>query len=123
MTWKLDDDIGFSVIGLFNIKRQYYILGKWGKGMKNIFLNSKDFSNFEIEDLNSTFPDIRLFLSKTSFYKLLATNSQWARLISYKGMNSLEKKDEHQNQSGHDFEDIYGHFYSGSGQNVTTRGQ
>ena len=44
--------------------------------MKNIFLNSKDFSNFEIEDLNSTFPDIRLFLSKTSFYKLLATNSQ-----------------------------------------------
>ena len=33
------------------------------------------------------------------------------------------KKDEHQNQSGHDFEDIYGHFYSGSSQIVTTRGQ
>ena len=85
----------FIVIGLFNIKRQYYIFRQMGEGyeeyifeQQKIFfriLRSKtwiiDFSGFSI-----------FFFRKCLFWKLLATNSQWARLISWERGWILWKK-------------------------------
>ena len=44
-----------SVIGLFNIKRQYYIFRQMGEGYEEYIFEQQKifFSNFEIEDLNN----------------------------------------------------------------------